>query len=320
MFGKIKQYIYDKTNFGRTRYLNYLYQYDLKQYFDNSLMGIEEEKKLATQIRLLAHAIEKGFSLSEPKPGFGKIKIIELIDLYEKYKLYQNPEDDQIQDIVFATLNAYVQFQNSNNVDVSFIPEVYQQNSKNTIESGISYYKLLENNNFADIAHARHSSRCFSMEKISEDTIKEVIKLAQTAPSACNRQATRIYACINSCKIDEIMKMHGGLNGFDKPSVIFAITGDLNLYQNEFERNTVYVDGGIFVMNLLYSLSAFNILSCPIIWGSEPDMDGKLERLLEIPHSHKIVALVVAGYSKEKEYKAAISAKREVERILYYVR
>ena len=38
MFGKIKQYIYNKTKFGRTRYLNYLYQYDLKQYFDNSLM------------------------------------------------------------------------------------------------------------------------------------------------------------------------------------------------------------------------------------------------------------------------------------------
>ena len=314
MFGKIKQYIYNKTKFGRTRYLNYLYQYDLKQYFDNSLMGIGEEKKLATQIRLLAHAIEKGFSLSAPKPGFGKKKIIELIDLYE------NPEDDQIRDVVFATLNAYIQFQKSNNVDISFIPEQYQQNGKNDIEAGTAYYKLLKNNNFAEIAYARHSSRCFSKKSVSEYTIKEVIKLAQTAPSACNRQATRVYACINSHKIDEIMKMHGGLNGFDKPSVIFAVTGDLNLYQNEFERNTVYVDGGIFVMNLLYSLNAFNILSCPIIWGSEPDMDGKLENLLEIPHSHKIVALVVAGYPKEKEYKAAISAKREVERILYYVR
>lgn len=234
--------------------------------------------------------------------------------------MYKNPEDDQIKDVVFATLNAYIQFQKSNNVDISFIPEQYQQNGKNDIKAGTAYYTLLENNNFAEIAYARHSSRCFSKKSVNEYTIKEVIKLAQTAPSACNRQATRVYACINSHKIDEIMKMHGGLNGFDKPSVIFAVTGDLNLYQNEFERNTVYVDGGIFVMNLLYSLNAFNILSCPIIWGSEPDMDGKLENLLEIPHSHKIVALVVAGYPKEKEYKAAISAKREVERILYYVR
>ena len=222
MFGKIKQYIYNKTKFGRTRYLNYLYQYDLKQYFDNSLMGIGEEKKLATQIRLLAHAIEKGFSLSEPKPGFGKKKIIELIDLYEKYKLYKNPEDDQIKDVVFATLNAYIQFQKSNNVDISFIPEQYQQNGKNDIKAGTAYYTLLENNNFAEIAYARHSSRCFSKKSVNEYTIKEVIKLAQTAPSACNRQATRVYACINSHKIDEIMKMHGGLNGFDKPSVIFA--------------------------------------------------------------------------------------------------
>lgn len=51
-------------------------------------------------------------------------------------------------------------------------------------------------------------------------------------------------------------------------------------------------------MNLLYSLNAFDILSCPIIWGSEPDMDNKLERLLGIPHSQKVISLVAAGYPK----------------------
>ena len=320
MFGKIKEYIYANTKFGRKRYLNYLYRYDLEQYFDSSLMDCNEEKRLATQIRLLAHAIEKGLSLANPKPGFGKQKIINLFDLYEKYCTIKTPEDSQITELVNATINAYVQFQKKNNIDVSFIPDKYQKTVRCDISVGTSYHELLKNNDFADIAYSRHSTRSFSEEKISDDVIKDAILLAQTAPSACNRQATRIYACVNDNKILEIMKMHGGLNGFEKPAVVFAITGDLSLYQNEFERNTVYVDGGIFTMNLLYSLNYFGIVSCPIIWGSEPDMDGKLEKLLGIPHSNKIISLVVAGYPKGNKYKAAQSAKRQIESVLFYVK
>lgn len=320
MFRKIKTHIYNKTKFGRKRYLNYLYRYDLEQYFESSLMDCNEEKRLATQIRLLAHAIEKGISLADPKPGFGKQKILELIELYEKYSLNNNPEDVQIKEVVYATVTAYIEFQQQYGIDMSFIPPKYQQPIKCDIHVGASHNKLLKGNSFADIAHARHSARSFSREKIGEEVIKDVVTLAQTAPSACNRQATRIYACTNDSKIAQIMKMHGGLNGFEKPAVVFVVTGDLSLYQNEFERNTVYIDGGIFVMNLLYSLNAFGILSCPIIWGSEPDMDGKLEKLMDIPHSQKIISLVVAGYPKGEEYKATLSSKREVERILYYVR
>lgn len=320
MFEKIKMYIYNKTKFGRKRYLNYLYQYDLEQYFENSLMDCDEEKRLATQIRLLVHTIEKGLSLATPKPGFGKQKVIELLKLYEKYSLNDKPEDTQIKEVVYATIASYIEFQKQYDIDLSFIPEKYQQPIKCNISVGASYNKLLKENSFADIAYARHSARSFSEKKIRETVIKDVVALAQTAPSACNRQATRIYACMNDSKIIQIMKMHGGFNGFEKPAVIFAVAGDLSLYQNEYERNTVYVDGGIFIMNLLYSLNAFDILSCPIIWGSEPDMDNKLERLLGIPHSQKVISLVAAGYPKGEEYKAALSAKRDVEKILYFVR
>lgn len=320
MFRKIKSYIYKKTEFGKTRYLNYLYQYDLKQYYKNSAMNECDESVLSTKIRLLVHAIEKGLSLPTPKPGFGKEKIQELILLNEKYSLCENKKDNQINDLVMATIRAYAAFQQNYEVDVSFIPKKYLEQTELTIEIGAKEFEINEKNNFAEIAYARHSSRTFSNKKLSEEVIFDVIKLAQTAPSACNRQATRIYACTNTNKIDEIMKIHGGLNGFDKPAVIFAVTGDLGLYQNEFERNTVFVDGGIFVMNLLYALNSFGILSCPIIWGSEPDMDGNLERILNIPHAHKIVALVVAGYCDEKKYKAALSQKRNVEDVLFFIK
>lgn len=317
MFNKIKSIIYKKTDFGKTRYLNYLYQYDLKQFYKNSVMGADNNKVLPTKIRLIAHAIEKGLSLPFPKPGFGKKKIQELIALNEEYKGCTEQIDMQVEELVKATVRTYAEFQKKNNIDVSYIPQKYFE-EHSSIQVGVGEFEIKDQNNFSEIAYARHSSRNFSERKISTEVILDVVKLAQTAPSACNRQATRVYACINDSKIDQIMKMHGGLNGFNKPAVIFVIAGELNLYQNEFERNTVFVDGGIFIMNLLYALNSFGILSCPIIWGSEPDMDGQLETILNIPHSHKIVALVVAGYPNGKKYKAALSPKRKVEDIVIF--
>ena len=61
----------------------------------------------------------------------------------------------------------------------------------------------------------------------------------------------------NREKIMKIIALHGGMRGFDIPGAIFVITGDLRLYQNEYERNTLFVDGGIFLMNLLYALDYF---------------------------------------------------------------
>ena len=113
--------------------------------------------------------------------------------------------------------------------------------------------------------------------------------------------------------------MHGGLNGFDFPAVIFVVTGDLTLYQNEYERNTVFVDGGIFLMNLLYSLEQFQIAACPIIWGAEPDNDQKLYKLLDIPESQEIISLVAAGNFPDGEVKVACSYKRPTETILHIV-
>ncbi len=316
MIKKIKNYLLQNTDYGKTRYLNYLYQYDLKQFYKNSLMDSNDGYTLATRIRLLSHAIEKGLSLPNPRQGFGKEKLMELIALDKEYSLCEIKEDTQIHDLVLATVQAYAGFQRKHNMDISFIPSEYTENKINSVCVGTKEYEI-KANNFAELAHSRHSAREFSDKAVSNETILDVIRLAQTAPSACNRQSIRVYACTNDGKKAQIMSMHGGLKGFDKPGVIFAITGDLHLYQNEFERNTVFVDGGIFIMNLLYSLSSYGMLSCPIIWGSEPDMDGKLKALLDICDSHKIIALVVAGYPKGSKYTATLSPKRKTEDIVF---
>lgn len=314
MLGKIKQWLYKNSKFGRTRYLNFLYKYDMDTYFNNSCMNMEKGEALATSIRIIAHAIEKGMSLPNCKQDFGKAKIEELMNLCEKYQKIKNPQDKQAIQIAIATISAYYKFQESRGIKIEFIPEKYKNNESNM--AGIKEYVSKDRTGFANIALNRHSSRNFSDQIPCPDIITKVVSLAQTAPSACNRQPIRIFACTDENKRKEIMNIHGGVRGFGMPGVIFAITGDLNLYQNEFERNTVYVDGGIFCMNLLYSLDCYGLVSCPVIWGNEPDMDRKLSKILDIPQSYKIILLILAGYYPSEKYIAACSPKREVDSIL----
>ena len=45
---------------------------------------------------------------------------------------------------------------------------------------------------FRAFAQSRHSVRWFSDATVDLGVIKQAISIAQTAPSACNRQATRV--------------------------------------------------------------------------------------------------------------------------------
>lgn len=320
MFEKIKQVLYTHSKYGKSRYLNYLYRYDMQRYLSYSGMNEGNPENVAGQMRLLIHTIEKGMSLSYVKPGFGKEKIEKLIELYQLYEKNEGRKDEQVLRLAQSTVRCYAEYQSAAGVDISYIPQaVLQICSDEPIVTGAMAIEKAEPADFVSVAMNRHSVRSFSTEKIEPERIYQAIQLAQTAPSACNRQATCIYVCLNEEKIRTIMEIHGGLNGFDVPTAIFVVTGNLALYQNEYERNAVFVDGGIFLMNMLYALEQYKIAACPIIWGAEPDRDRILYELLKIPKSQEIISLVAAGNFPNGEVKVACSMKRPTETVLHMI-
>lgn len=315
MFGKIKDFLRSHTQFGKTRYLNFLYRYDQTRYFAHSGMDKQDAETLAAEMRLLVHALEKGLSVEHPKHGFGKEKVLRLLTLLEKYESSPQNPDPQAVVSAKAVIGNYAQYKLSHGEDVSFIPE--KLILSNSI-SGVQLFKRNPSIDFASVAINRHSLRTFGSIPISKDSIENAVKLAQTAPSACNRQSTHVFACLNADKITMIKQRHGGLSGFSNLNSLLVVTGNLRLYQNEYERNTVFVDCGIFLMNLLYSLDAHNIASCPIIWGAEPDNDRFLYDLLDIPESHEIISLIAIGSFPERDVLVPRSLKRDTETILHF--
>jgi nitroreductase len=315
---KIKR-ILSRFGLVGNRYLSFLYEYDKERFEEYSCLNKSNPETIATKIRVISHTIEKALSLPNCRADFGVDKIKSLITLYAEYSKLKSPKDLQCLDIVRSIVAVYSKHRLSNGLDVSFIPEKLRTAKQNSVSTGI--LNLSDSNiyGFEKIAHNRHSLRYYSDQDIINDDIVKTVQLAQTAPSACNRQSVRVYACVNKQKIDEILSIHGGLRGFGKPKVIFAITADITLYMNEYERNTMYVDGGIFVMNLLYSMSEYNMASCPIIWGAEPHNDKKLRAIMNIAENHQIVSLVVGGYYPDGIYRVARSDKRATADILKIV-
>lgn len=316
MLGKLKQYLRDNTKQGRSRYLKFLYRYDQNRYFTHSGMEQRDAQTVAAQIRLLVHALEKGLSVQNPKADFGKEKVCRLLELMDQYKRAEQNPDPQAMELAKAVIGAYAQDRLAKAEDVSFIPEELRRGSS---LAGAQVYVRKPAGDFAEAANNRHSLRTFGEGAISLDALEKAVNLAQTAPSACNRQATHVFACMDTEKIQKIMERHGGTRGFTQPATILAITGNLRLYQNEYERNTIFVDGGIFLMNLLYSLDYHDLAACPIIWGAEPDNDGFLSDLLGIPEYHEIVSLVMVGNYPQGAVKIPCSTKRDTTAILHVI-
>lgn len=316
MLDKLKSFLRNNTKYGRSRYLNFLYRYDQNRFFKHSGMEQNDAEAIAAKIRLLVHSLEKGLSVKEQKPDFGKDKVSNLLDLLQLYQACDENPDPQVVVLAKAVLGSYAHNRITFGEDISFIPEVMQE--KNTLAGSVEYTRQ-PSQEFFHIAQNRHSIRTFSSDPISTERLFSAVKLAQTAPSACNRQATHVFACTDPEKIHQVVTKHGGMRGFTNPGAILAITGNLRLYQNEYERNTVFVDGGIFLMNLLYALNANDLAACPIIWGAEPDNDSFLYRLLDIPESNEIISLVVVGNYPNEAVNIPCSLKRETNDIFHLI-
>lgn len=299
------------------KYINYCFDRDADIYMINSGLQGDVASVIAAKVRIICHTIEKALSLSDCRVEFGREKINELIRLYNILKEARYKDSNALL-IAESTIHSYVNHRLIHGLDISFIPINLRDSSSSDIKCGAHNFtsSQIDFKCFESIANARHSVRNFSKQNVATEDITQAVRIAQTAPSACNRQATRVYAITDQSKIDALKQRHGGIRAFGQPGVIFAITQDLNLYINEYERNTWLVDGGIFCMNLLYSLNSVGLVNCPVIWGGMDDEDKFISELAGIPDNERVVILVVAGYVPTEGVKTPYSAKRPVSEIL----
>lgn len=307
---------------------NYLYQNvvlianyntDRKLYKKHStLFFVNTFEKIECEIVLRYHSIEKGFLHDPIRFKFGENKIKELIVLLKKEEVLPFLHRTQIQAGI-NSLCKYYEYHKINDINISefFSQESYVFfkglliNDENLIKrhTATSFFSKKESN-FIDFSSSRCSIRNFTGEKIEMETLHKVVNLANNAPSVCNRQPVSVHLVDNKNLIINILSVQKGLEGYSKElSQLMVVTCDRSYFYSTGERNQMYIDGGIYLMNLLYALHYYEVGACPAHWGMPVSADSKIKDLLKLNESEQVIALLAIGVP-QKTFSTTLSPRK----------
>ena len=302
------------------------YYLDAKRYWRHST---EQDvinftkKRLSGRITMQYHVLEKGLTMPEMKLKFGQQAVFELINNCEIFLKKFGNDNCQVNHAIYV-LTEYVEEHAIQNILLNVqiterVKRLQEQISKfsyvaNQVDTYIDQY-FYEKIDFEKFARSRHSLRNFSTDDIPMDDIIKSIDLAQTAPTSCNRQPVRVNVVSDKSLIEKILKLHNGNRGFGHLSnKIIILSADISAYNEPRERNLVYIDSGIYAMNLLYALHFGKIGACALNWAANQDVDNELRKILRIPDSEVISLLIAIGKPPSK-FKLAHSLRYSAEEI-----
>lgn len=308
----------------RGAYLN-----DYKEYCRWQYHNPEVKTKNALEAKILrqTHVIEKGMSLSKPKERFGMQKASDLLDFVIEYiELGYSILDSTPVKNALGVIDAYLTFHKERGFIPSEIVEKFEQVKKYTPKAqepfGIRKVMLCDlekdiHGEFPCFFYSRHSVRQFSEKELKLDDIKKSVELAMQAPSACNRQSCKVYFYQDKEINTALGSLIAGNTGFEGEVPNYLIvTSDMSAFYDAFERNQVYVDGGIFALALTEALHYYGIASCILQNGEFVERNKQFKAICgNIPENEKIILFIAIGYYKH-EFSYASSHRKTLGEVL----
>ena len=250
------------------------------------------------------HGIEKGLSLPEPRPGFGRAKIENMVRTLKR-DLARFP--DLAPEPALAALGAYSTFNAGHGIADPVLDKWLQE--RGTDREDLAGLGGVDEVDAADIRAAgarvdreffwsRHSIRHFSGAPVPFETVEKAVDMARKTPSVCNRQGPRVHVFIPA---ERALKWQPGNAGFGHVAGAgLVVTSDLQAFSGTGERNQPFVDGGMFAMSLLYAFHALGLGSCPLAWAAEPDYDRQTRKALSIPDNEVIIMMIAVGHLPDR--------------------
>lgn len=260
-----------------------------------------KESQLASLL-VVSHVLEKGLTMPNRRLGFGQSRVEMLVGMLELFIKKYGADYVQVQ----AALNdlaeyIYIHKQASYNLPDQLVYSItnvldYRKLSENKIIISCSREEyFVKDVDFEKLAYSRRSLRYYDASEVDMDRVIDAIRIAQTAPSACNRQATRVKILQSKEAKDYVLKIHNGTRGFGHlADKILLITSDMTNWAPE-DRNMAFLDAGIYTMNLLYALHDHHICACPLNAGLNSNETNDFRRVLCIPSSEMPICFITIG-------------------------
>jgi nitroreductase len=306
-----------KNTVVQARYSAYDF-YDFIRH-SSSLWGFQHQEHLRGYLTAMTHNIEKGLSLPNPRLGYGKIHIQQLIERSSDYISRYGADDVTAR--AQAVLRAYVAFNETGGMyDYPLkddIQKIMAVSVGSEAEGGVkslhrSEVKSAVSGVGIDFFNTRSSVRIFTADPIDLEDIKFAVEAARKAPSVCNRQSGFVHILTAPEQIQAALQIQGGARGFGEhiPLLLVLTTRTANFWGTE--RNQRWVDGGLFSMSVILALHSRGLSSCCLNWSKSPKADLKFKAELNIPVNESIILLLAVGFAPD-QCRVAISAKRPLD-------
>lgn len=168
---------------------------------------------------------------------------------------------------------------------------------------------------FSDVIQKRRSIRKFDSRSISRDTIKELIRAAQMAPTASNLQAWRFIVADDLTIVKQVCMFSPGISGH--PPVVIAVASDLREVKERGSENSIrygcMMDAAMAAENLMLAATDRGLGTCAI----KSYNPTAVKKLLEIPDYFRIELLVTLGFS---EGEVVPPRRKPLDKVLFWNR
>lgn len=288
----------------------------------------QSAEQMLSQMVISYHSIEKGLAMSEKRYGFGQPKMRKLVSLCNLYLDTYGDYPSRLEDTL-GVIAEYDQLHKEQGVSLRedlqlSIDDILQRTEGHWHLSHtrhITKQVYFENiqKSFAQFSASRHSIRDFDGTEVPKAIMDKAFDLAQNAPSACNRQATRVYAVYDKQLIEKLVDLQNHGRGFaDNARPLLVIATELQSWGCGEEWFGGYVDAGIYIMNLLYALHYHQVAAIPLNWYADEESQQQIHELLNIHASQEVVAFIACGNPKE-EFNLVTSKRRKAKEIVTYL-
>ena len=303
--------------------------YDFWRYLSLSNFGVAPKSK-EQYFSILTkdyHKIEKGLSLNNPRPFFGKDAIQEVtytIDNYAgKFGL------GQVGEAAINTLKAYVTHHEKLELQNPLVDYVknklaeYDGKFDSICEVKGGATELTKEDiwkkskiDFLKFSQSRHSVRDFSDEPVDVALIENAAKIAQGVPSVCNRQTCRVHVLSDKDEIQKALLYQNGNRGFNHQiDKLLLVVADLECFTTSGERFQRWIEGGMFAMSLIYGLHSQGLGTCCLNWSVNSPVDKKFRKAIKIEKNEEMIMMIAVGNLPEK-LKVCDSARRDTSEVV----
>lgn len=275
-------------------------------------------------IILLAHTVEKGLSVPEPRPNFGQQKIRELISCLDRYG-FKNVDLFPIEKS-YGCLSEYMMFHQAIGVETGelgkiinvFLTNCEQHKIKKKGGTKSINNALLEPSpEVQDFLLSRFSCRNFEDSIVKSSTLKKLADIVVRTPSQCNRQSAKLHYYSDPEIIDSLLRLQGGAEGF-RANVrnLFVVSSDLTAWSGLKARSQAYVDGSLLAMQTLNACQSLGLGCCPLNLAVTNKKELDICAAGNISTGERLIMMIAFGYPKQVQLKVARSERVDISNVM----